>query len=575
MKTQDRIGTVSALAVKAMAILALAVGQVQAAMMTVEVPNGKFQLYKPGTGYTVAATFAPGNNYAKGVGDNLTVLGGGVAEYGDGTTGGVVDCPGWAGPVEGTTPGDLWSTGFEEDGTTCFNAFGTWSGGNGTMIELVPLGNSVPSAIYTLSAMIDGSAGPVILDLLVDGEAVTPTTSVDPIGPGDPTSGWEEISRTYEDVPSGELKIRVGTPALGGDLYGTRTRIDNVALTLEITDLNIPDVDAGVDMITWSGQAVQLDPNVVNRDVTPLTFAWTADPADGVVFDPGAEVEAPTVTITKSTVVSTLVPVANAGFESPVLTDGTEESNPPGWTDGYYDLANPTVWVVGEALAGVYNPDATIGYGGVVPEGENVAYTTASSSRDRGLSQVLSTSLEANTRYELSVLVGNPYLFNRSTATADYRIELLAGGVLLALDTGPSPINDQTWKTAMVVYDSGEEPAQLGEPLEIRLIAVNYTDGKGVDFDDVKLTAEGAIPAAYAVKLTLAVNNEGSTRPDVKDALVIDVYDDACLAAKASGLGPDKPGDLDGNCITDANDLNILAEKWLNDTALAGSIPKP
>jgi len=64
---------------------------------------------------------------------------------------------------------------------------------------------------------------------------------------------------------------------------------------------------------------------------------------------------------------------------------------------------------------------------------------------------------------------------------------LLAGGVLLALDTGPSPINDQTWKTAMVVYDSGEEPAQLGEPLEIRLIAVNYTDGKGVDFDDVKL----------------------------------------------------------------------------------------
>jgi len=75
--------------------------------------------------------------------------------------------------------------------------------------------------------------------------------------------------------------------------------------------------------------------------------------------------------------------------------------------------------------------------------------------------------------------------------------------------------------------------------------------------------------------LTLAVNNEGSTRPDVKDALVIDVYDDACLAAKASGLGPDKPGDLDGNCITDANDLNILAEKWLNDTALAGSIPKP
>jgi len=69
--------------------------------------------------------------------------------------------------------------------------------------------------------------------------------------------------------------------------------------------------------------------------------------------------------------------------------------------------------------------------------------------------------------------------------------------VLLASDTGPSPADDTTWKTATLVYDSGGTPAQLGEPLEIRLIAVNYTDGKGVDFDDVKLTAEGAIPAAY------------------------------------------------------------------------------
>ena len=60
--------------------------------------------------------------------------------------------------------------------------------------------------------------------------SVTPTTSVDPIGPGDPTDGWEEMSRTYEDVPSGGMKIRVGTPALGGDLYGTRTRIDNISL---------------------------------------------------------------------------------------------------------------------------------------------------------------------------------------------------------------------------------------------------------------------------------------------------------------------------------------------------------
>ncbi len=56
-----------------------------------------------------------------------------------------------------------------------------------------------------------------------------------------------------------------------------------------------PSADAGIDMITWSGQAVQLDPNVVSG----LTYAWSADPSEDVVFNPNANVKAPTVTITK------------------------------------------------------------------------------------------------------------------------------------------------------------------------------------------------------------------------------------------------------------------------------------
>jgi len=209
----------------------LAVGMsVQAAL----VPNGNFQLYKPGTGYTVTAKFAEGNNYAKGVGDNLTVLGEGVAEYGDGTTGGTVDCPGWVGPIEGTNQIDLWSGGIDEDdGTTCMNSFGTWSGGNGAMIESaepLTLPDCTGGLVLELSAMVNGSGGPVLLDLLVDGVVVTPTSSVDPIGPDDPTDGWEKMSRIYDSVPAGEAKIRVGIPALGGDLYGTRTRIDNISL---------------------------------------------------------------------------------------------------------------------------------------------------------------------------------------------------------------------------------------------------------------------------------------------------------------------------------------------------------
>jgi hypothetical protein len=75
----------------------------------------------------------------------------------------------------------------------------------------------------------------------------------------------------------------------------------------DLLDLYFPEgpplysVDAGNDMITWSGQAVPLAPTVVNNTepYAALTYAWSADPADGVILsDPG--VEDPTVTITKA-----------------------------------------------------------------------------------------------------------------------------------------------------------------------------------------------------------------------------------------------------------------------------------
>jgi len=59
-------------------------------------------------------------------------------------------------------------------------------------------------------------------------------------------------------------------------------------------------VDLGPDMITWSGQPVQLDATV-QEGVTVESYTWSANPPDGVVFDPGPSVEDPIVTITKST----------------------------------------------------------------------------------------------------------------------------------------------------------------------------------------------------------------------------------------------------------------------------------
>ena len=98
-------------------------------------------------------------------------------------------------------------------------------------------------------------------------------------------------------------------------------------LTIGTGDPNLPSVDAGADMISWWGQAVVLDPNVVEApgsDWTSLTYLWSAVPDDGVEFsDPDAL--APTVTITKATdnpsVVTLTLAVNNVGRIEPPVED--------------------------------------------------------------------------------------------------------------------------------------------------------------------------------------------------------------------------------------------------------------
>lgn len=86
-----------------------------------------------------------------------------------------------------------------------------------------------------------------------------------------------------------------------------------------LVDPNAPEIDAGADMVTWSGETIMLDPNVAERDGsdwTNLTYKWTAIPDSGVVFSNDA-IAAPTVTITKpvgdSTTVALMLEVNNSG----------------------------------------------------------------------------------------------------------------------------------------------------------------------------------------------------------------------------------------------------------------------
>ena len=310
-KNQTKIKAVLTLA--AVTLAALAIGQVQA--QTIYVPNNSFELiYKPGS-TTITADL--GGNWTNGVGPDTPMQAGQLAVFSDGTTGAVVDIPGWinapgwppsydlpkgCGSVAGqTTP---------PDGDYYYLANGgDWGNPQGGAIESdAPLG-TVNKGTYTLSMLVNSNVtvAPVVLELLANGVPLTPSSTIDP-----GSYSWTEVSKTYDEASlAGHLcellTIRVG---FGPEATGEQGHIDLVTLEFESADPNAPDVDAGNDWITWSGQPVTLDPTVVEKvptDWINLTYAWTADPDTGVVItedginpDDPATKEA-TVTITKAT----------------------------------------------------------------------------------------------------------------------------------------------------------------------------------------------------------------------------------------------------------------------------------
>jgi len=127
-----------------------------------------------------------------------------------------------------------------------------------------------------------------------------------------------ESSQGRSDLTT-EWIWRVNTAAPKADPLNMYALSDPLVIVGQ-TDPNVPDVDAGADMITWSGEPVTLDPNVVEKegsDWTALTYLWSADPNDGVEFS-NPNIKAPTVTITKATddpsPVTITLAVNNAGY---------------------------------------------------------------------------------------------------------------------------------------------------------------------------------------------------------------------------------------------------------------------
>jgi hypothetical protein len=197
-----------------------------------------------------------------------------------------------------------------------------------------------------------------------------------------------------------------------------------------------------------------------------------------------------TLLIVPAPVEAAAIAIVNPGFEADVLGEGGIANTITGWdtSAGGGD--------------GAFNPTAANYPGGAAPEGQNVAYANLSGNRVR---QVLSAALEAETTYTLRVEVGR----RLDHGFPGYFVQLLAGGVLLAQDDSLVPAAG-TFLTSTVTFHAPAEHAQLGQPLEVKLLA----KGVQANFDDVRLEAvrgPDAVCAAGTQVVDLATGRDADS----------------------------------------------------------------
>jgi len=176
--------------------------------------------------------------------------------------------------------------------------------------------------------------------------------------------------------------------------------------------------------------------------------------------------------------------------------------------------AGPAFWI------GTLDPTPGTWFTSGAPDGDRVGiaflYSNQYATGEFGLRQVLADTLAPNTTYTLQVDVGNiasgtgidNQYFNLN-GFPGYRIDFVAGGVVLDSDINTLSIAEGEWGTSTVTYTTGVTHAQLGQALEIRLVNLNVIDPGAptadieVDFDNVRLNATPAIPEPTSALLLI------------------------------------------------------------------------
>ena len=211
-----------------------------------------------------------------------------------------------------------------------------------------------------------------------------------------------------------------------------------------------------------------------------------------------------------------LITIDNFGFED---TSGQTVFNeftfglPTGWNQ--YNPAGilPSTGV----FTGTLQQNGTDFFNGPAPEGDRVAIlfnSTREGDGQYGLEQTLTTVLESNTQYTLSVEVGNIASGTASNGTffnldefPGYRVDLMAGNSVLAEDLNSLSIAEGEFATSIVSFTTGANHGLLGQQLGIRLVNLNEipagfdqasSPDLEVDFDMVQLDVT-AVPEPSAL----------------------------------------------------------------------------
>lgn len=186
------------------------------------------------------------------------------------------------------------------------------------------------------------------------------------------------------------------------------------------------------------------------------------------------------------------VVIANPSFELPATPpDSFIVGFPPDGWSGYGTLN------MSDRVIGVVNPATTPLYVEPVPDGSNIGVTFLQnfSGSEAGMQQTLGATLQLNTRYTLRVEVGNMAHFAGPPdfgfgGFPGYRIELLAGGVVVASDPNTLLPGEGRFLTSTVELEVGDSHPQAGALLGIRLVNLDAALGVEVNFDDVRLDAD-------------------------------------------------------------------------------------